>query len=224
MSKAIEVKAQGRKELGSAAVRRVRRQGMVPGIVYGAEKENRLVSLNHHEFEQLLAHHAGSNLMLDLSIDGAAPVKALLKEVQRHAITGHILHLDFFAVSMTKRLAISVPVELVGEPTGVTQQGGILEHLLRTIEVECLPGDVLEFVEVDVSNLNVGDRLTVADIVLDKGKYEVTTAPNIGVAMVLAPRVEEAASAEGAAEGAAPAEPEVIREKKPKEGEEEESK
>ncbi|HBA85051.1 MAG TPA: 50S ribosomal protein L25 [Verrucomicrobia bacterium] len=212
--KTIKLAAKPRNENGSAAVGRIRRGGSFPAVVYGAGNGNRNVQLNEHDFRQLLKGHAGENLIMDLDIEGGNTCKVLLKELQHHPLSGHILHADFFEVSMTKKLRIELPISLVGEPSGVSQQGGVLEHLLRTVEVECLPGDIIEKVNLDVSALNIGDTLTVSNIQLDAAKYHIISDATLAVATVAAPRAEEAAPvAEAGAAG-----PEVLTEKKVEEG------
>ena len=137
--------------------------------------------------------------------------------MQEHPLTGRPVHADFHTINLKSKIKVHVPVELVGEPAGVTQQGGTLEQLVREVEVECLPNDLLEVISVDVSELNVGEHIYVADISLDADTYAVLTAGDVALAGVAAPRVE-AAAAEGeeGAEGEAEAgsEPEVITEKK----------
>ena len=185
-----------RKSKGKSAMGRLRRAGLIPAIVYGAESAERLIELNGHDFVLMLNRHASEHLIADLSIDGENSLKALVKEVQRHPVTGDILHVDFQAISMQEKLRVHLAVELLGEPTGVTLQGGILEHLLREIEIECLPGDMLEEIEADVSRLQIGESLLVGDIPLDPAKYKLVTDAKIGVAAVVAPRVQAAAAAE----------------------------
>lgn len=213
MAQEILVKAETRDESGSGAVKSLRKEGILPGIVYGSGKEAQMVQLNEHDFEQLLRHHAGESLIIDLTIGKDETKKVLLKDVQHHPVSGRILHVDFHEISMTEKLVVEIPVELTGEPEGVTQQGGVLEHLIREIEIECLPADIPELVEVDVSALMIGDSLSVEDINIDRSKITILTAPDVAVAAVAAPRVEEEPAEEGAAEGEA-AEPEVIGEKK----------
>jgi large subunit ribosomal protein L25 len=127
---------------------------------------------------------------------------------------------------MTEKLRVDIPVELVGEPEGVTQQGGVLEHLIREIEVESLPADILEVIEVDVSKLMIGDTITVRDIGLDTEKYTIITAPDVAVTAVAAPRVveEEVPAEEELAEVEEGAEPEVIGEKEREEAKKEQEK
>lgn len=216
MKEEIKLAARLRDEQGTSAVNRLRKEGAVPGVVYGAEAP-KSVSFNAAAFAAMRRHHTSENVMLSLDVAGDRTRKVLIREVQHHPLTGHPLHVDFYELSMTKRVSVSVPLELTGTPVGVTRDGGVLEHLLREIEVECLPDDIVEQFELDVSGLEIGDRLTIADIPLDKSKYEFITSSEIAVAAVAAPRVEEAEPT--TAEGAEGAEPEVIGAKK-EEGEE----
>ena len=218
--KTLKIKAQPRAQSGTAAAGRLRQQGLLPAIVYGAGKPGRLVQLNAHSFQQALRGHAGEHMLMDLEVEGSGTTKVLIKEIQHHPVTGHIIHADFNEVSMTEKLRVEVPVRLVGEPVGVTQQGGILEHLLRQVAVECLPSDLVESLSLDVSGLSIGDSLTVANIQLDPARYTILTAKDVAVATVAAPRIEEEPTPAAAVEGeGAPAEPEVITAKK-EEGEE----
>ncbi len=216
MKEEIKLAARLRDEKGSSAVSRLRKAGSLPGVVYGTDKP-RNVSFNAATFAALQRHHTSENVMVSLEIEGDKTRKVLIREVQHHPLTGNPLHVDFYELSMTKRVSVSVPVELTGTPVGVTRDGGVLEQLLREIEVDCLPDDIVEVFELDVSGLEIGDGLTVADIPLDTSRYELLTAPEIAVAAVAAPRVEEEPEAEEgeAAEGE---EPEVIGEKESEEG------
>lgn len=218
--KALKITAEPRSALGSSAVGRLRRKGAVPAILYGSGKKPRPLTINLHDFEQGLKGHAGEHLLIDLEVAGEPPVKALIKEVQHHPVTGKILHVDFNEVSMTRKLRVRLPIHFVGIPIGVSQQGGLLESIIREVEVECLPGDIPEYVEVDVSGLAIGQSLTIGDIRLDPTRFTIVSNPSLAIATVAAPRVEEeAAPAAEAAAAAAAAEPEVIREKKPTEEE-----
>ncbi|MBU1694724.1 MAG: 50S ribosomal protein L25 [Verrucomicrobia bacterium] len=218
--KTLKVSVQPRQARGSGQVGRLRREGLLPAVVYGAGKPVRTVQLNLHDFEQALRGHAGEHLLMDLEIQGETTLKVLLKEVQHHPVSGRMTHADFNEVSMTEKIRVELPLRLVGEPVGVTQMGGILEHLIRQVAVECLPADIVEHVDMDVSALNIGDSLTVADIKLDPARYAILTPMEVAVATVAAPRVEEEpVVAEAAVGEAAEGEPEVITEKK-EEGEE----
>lgn len=213
MAKAVKVVAEGRSSSGSSSMRRLRRTGKFPGIVYGVGKQPISVQLDERSFKHELGSHIGEHLIVDLEIPGVETKKVLLQEVQHHPITGRILHADFQEISMTRKLRLEIPVHLVGEPVGVTQGGGVLEHIARVIEVECLPTDLVEHFDVDVSAMQIGDSLSAGDVPLDATKYTLITGKDIAIAAVSAPREEEVEATPEAAAGAA-AEPEVIKEKK----------
>ena len=206
---------------GSPNARRMRRDGMIPGVIYSDGNEARSISLPKHDFEQMLHHHAGEQMMITIELDGKES-SVLLKDVQHDILSDGIEHVDLQEVSMTKKLRVQISIELVGEADGVKNEGGVLDHLLHSVDVECLPGDILEKIEVDVSALTMGDMLTVKDIQIDFSKYEIMTADDVGVASVSAPRVvEETEEGEEGGEGAedASGEPEVINEKKAEDAE-----
>lgn len=200
-----------RDQKGSANARRMRRAGLIPGVIYSDGGSAREVSLPQHEFKMMLHHHAGEQMMVSIELDGKDE-SVLLKDVQHAPMSDTILHVDFQEVSLTKKLKVQIALELIGEAEGVKTQGGVLDHTLYSVEVECLPGDILEKIEVDVSALNLGDVLTVNEIKLDASKYEILMDGDLAVASVLAPRVAVDSEDEEGEEGAA--EPEVITEKK----------
>lgn len=203
MKEEISLLAKVRPESGSSAMNRLRRAGHLPGVVYGSG-DPVSVTFDAAAFATLQRHHSSENLMVSLQVEGDKTRQVLIREVQHHPLTGAPLHVDFYELSLTKRVTVAVPVDLQGTPVGVAQGGGVMEHLLREVEIECLPADILEQLEVDVSGLNVGERLTVGDIPLDSSKYGLVTAPDIAIASVAAPRVEAAASTEEAAAEAKP--------------------
>ncbi|MCO5061808.1 MAG: 50S ribosomal protein L25 [Kiritimatiellae bacterium] len=209
MATAIKVSAEVRSATGSSAGRRMRRSGVFPGVVYGVGKAPLNVQLDERSFKRAIGHHRDEQVMLDLDVQGVELKKVLLKEVQHHPLSGQILHADFHEVSMTETLTIEIAVNLVGEPVGVSQKGGTLEHLVRSIEVECLPSDIVDSFDVDVSALDLGDSLTAGDVKLDAAKYTLVTDADLAIAAVSAPRAEEAPAAAAAA-----TEPEVLKEKK----------
>jgi len=169
----------------------------------------------------MLKHHKSESLILDLKLDEGISKKVLLKEVQHDPVSDAVIQGELVDVSMTRKMRVNIPIILIGEPFGVTQEGGVLEQVLRELAVECLPGDMVETIEVDVSALKIGDSLMVRDIKVDP-KLAVLSDANMAVASVTLPQLEEepVAAAEAGAEAAA-AEPEVIGKEK-KEGEEEE--
>ena len=212
MAKAMKVAAEPREVGGTSQVRRLRRGGVLPGVVYGEGAAGLKIQVNEHNFNKAMKSHESEHLIMDLDIAGQGTKKVLLQEVQHHPVSGKIIHVDFHEISMTKKLRVEIPIKLIGEPVGVTQMGGVMEYLIRAVQIECLPTDIMEHIDVDVTKLSIGDTLTVGDIVLDAAKYTVITNKDIAIAAVTAPREEEVEAAPAAAEGAA--EPEVLREKK----------
>ena len=210
MATAIKVTADVRSTVGTSAGRQLRRSGKFPGIVYGVGKAPTNVQLDEKPFKKALHSHASEHVMMDLDITGVETKKVILKDVQHHPITGQIIHADFHEISLTEKLTIEIPIHLVGEPVGVSQQGGVLEHLLRSIEVECLPTDIVDAFEVDVSAMSIGDSLSAGDVKFDAAKYTLVTDAGLAIAAVAAPREEEVA----APAATAAAEPEVLKEKK----------
>jgi len=215
-----KLKVTSRELTGSPNARRMRREGEIPGVIYSDGGEARAISLPKHEFEQMLHQHAGEQMMILIELDGKE-LSVLLKDVQHNIMTDGTIHVDLQEVSMTKKLRVQISIELVGEADGVKNEGGVLDQLLHSVDVECLPGDILEKIEVDVSALNMGDMLMVKDIPVDVSKYEIVIDGEIGVASVSAPRVveeptegEEGEAGEGDAAG-----PEVINEKKEEDAE-----
>lgn len=209
----IKVAANKRDIRGSHRVSRLRKDGWLPGIVYDTQGKSQPIQLKRHEFELLIRRRADENLIMDLAVDGDAARKVLLKDVQRDHIRDNLTHVDFLEISLTRKLRVSVALRLTGEPFGVTQEGGVLEHLVRTVDVECLPLDIVKEFVLDVSQLKIGNSLFVRDLKVDPTKMTIITAQDIAVASVLMPHVEEEVKPEEAAvEGAA--EPEVIGAKK----------
>ncbi|MEI6514998.1 MAG: 50S ribosomal protein L25 [bacterium] len=210
MAKEIKLTATKRETTGTTAAKALRKTGFTPANVYG-EKGARTIQVNSREFDTMIKHNPGENLIVDLDVDGKT-VKALLREVQHEAVYGAVMHADFLEVSMTKKMRVTIVIELTGEPVGVSQQGGILEHLLRHIEVECLPTDIVDSFDVDVTGMALGKTMMVRDLVLDK-KYTILTPGDVALATVVAPREEKV---EAAAEAVAA--PEVIGKKKEEAG------
>jgi len=211
MKQETKISAQLRSVQGTRANTRLRNQGLVPGVIYGGSTPKN-IQFNEKIFTQFLRHHTSENVMLDLDIEGDKAHKVLIREVQHHPISGRPLHADFYELDMTRKVRVSIPLEFVGEPVGVTQSGGNLEHLVRAVEVECLPADIIEKFDLDVSGMNVGDRFAVKDIPLDRARYTIITGADVAVAAVSAARVEEVVAVAGAPVAG---EPEVIKEKKP---------
>ena len=204
------VEAQPRTPGNKNDARRVRRAGKIPAVVYGAGKDAMPVSLDPRQVSRILHSQTGHNTIFDLALDGER-TKAMIVDWQYEPIKGALLHIDVQRIAMDQKLRLEVPIVLKGEAAGVKQQGGILEQVLREIEVECLPGDIPTSIEVDVSDLVFGKILRVADLPhSDKVKF--LTDENQSVAHIVSVKEEVAATPEAAAaEAAAPAEPEVIK-------------
>ncbi len=210
MADEITLTAANRAVSGSGAARRLRRTGIVPAIYTGEAGGSELIQLNGHDFELLLQRHHGESLVIDLQLEKGKAKKVLLKEVQHDPLHDNILHADFLEISMTKKLRVGVPLNLTGEPIGVSAEGGTLNHLLRELEIECLPMDIPEEILVDVSALGIGGLLRVSDVTVDPA-LEIIAEPTVGVAGVEAPRVEE--EPEVGEEEGAEGEPKVIGDK-----------
>jgi large subunit ribosomal protein L25 len=186
----------------------MRRQGRLPAVLKLHNRDVRMIETNAHAFEQMLRHHHSESFILDLALDQQPSMKALLMEVQRDPITAKPIHADFREISMTERLRIFVPVVLSGDPYGVTQESGMLDQLIREVEIECLPADVVEKITVDVTPLKLGESLLAGALPLGE-KLKLITDKAIAVAAVLAPRLEVEETT-AVAEEATAAEPEVI--------------
>jgi large subunit ribosomal protein L25 len=202
--------------------RRVRAAGKVPAVLYGAGKDAAALALDPRQVSRILNSKTGYNTIFDLTLDGGERTKAMIVDWQYEPIKGSLLHIDLKRIAMDQRLKVEVPIVLKGEAAGVKQEGGILEQLLREVEVECLPGDIPDSVEVDVSDLTFGKVIRVADLP-HSDKLKFLTDENQPVAHVISIKEEVVATPEVAAAeaGAAPAEPEVIKKgKQEAEGEE----
>ena len=216
MAQQAKLTVQKRVQVGRNAVKKVRKDGLVPGVIYGAGQEPINLEVNGRQLSTVLAHASSENILLELEIidgDNRHNSLAMIQEVQHHPLQREIVHVDFHAVSATEKITAEVPIETLGEPVGVKTHGGLLEHILRSLEVECLPGDLPERIEVDVTNLDIGQSVHVKDLKLPSGVEAVTDA-DLTVIAVSAARVDEEPTA--AAEGA-PIAPEVITAKKPEE-------
>ena len=199
--------------VGKSIAKKLRAAGRIPAVYYGRGEAPIAVVVNAKDVDALLHGASGANVIVDLQLSGAgtADRKALIREIQRDPVQGNILHLDLQHISLTERITVEVPIELVGVPTGVKDGGGILEHLLREVEIECLPTDIPAHLDVDVTALNIGDTLHVSDIKAER--VVILTEADRAIAAVVPPTVlEEPKPAEEA-----PAEPELVASKKEEE-------
>jgi large subunit ribosomal protein L25 len=206
------LEAQSRTPGNKNLARRVRQGGKIPGVVYGAGKQSLPVTLDPRQVTRILHSKTGHNTIFDLDLEGNERTKAMIVDWQYEPIKGHLLHIDLKRIAMDKKLTVSVPIVLKGESAGVKQQGGILEQILREVEVECLPGDIPSAIVADVSELVFGKVLRVADLLHDD-KIEFITDANQPVAHITTVKEEVAPAADAVAADAAatPAEPEVIK-------------
>src|SRR5688572_12787117 len=208
----IVVAAQRRTETGKNVNRRLRVAGLIPGVLYGGPKRApEPVSVSPKEIAAVLRSSSGLNTLFDLEVGGSRR-KVILKEFQVEPIKGKLLHADFYEVALDKKLQLKVHVECHGTPVGVKTQGGILDFVTRELEIECLPGDIPEKIDIDVSDLEMGKHLRVADLKLSD-KLTILTDPEVVVVHVVAARAEEVAPTADVVAAAAPgaAEPEVIK-------------
>jgi large subunit ribosomal protein L25 len=191
--------------------RRVRRGGKVPAVVYGAGKAAVPVEVDPRHVTRILNSSTGHNTVFDLAVDGDR-TKAMIVDWQYEPIKGSLLHIDLKRIAMDRKLRVSVPIELVGEPAGVKLEGGILEQITREVEIECLPGDIPSSVELNVAELVFGVVLRVSDLP-KSDKIRFVTDADQPVAHVITVKEEVAATPDAVAGEAAasPAEPEVIK-------------
>ncbi|MFA6350350.1 MAG: 50S ribosomal protein L25 [Candidatus Omnitrophota bacterium] len=210
----IILEVESREESGRVKAKILRDSGFIPAIVYGEGKKSQSVKVANRALLQLLHEHGLENVVINLSLKDDKKQKnrsCLIKEIQYDPVRGNIIHVDFNEISLTKALKVNVPVAAKGEPVGVKQDGGSLEHVLWEIEVECLPTDIPKEIEVDVGALKIGDAIHIKDITFP-ANIKVLNALDAVVISVAAPVKVEEVTAE--AEAGAATEPEVIKEKK----------
>lgn len=205
-----------REGAGKSVVRKLRAAGRIPAVFYGRGSASIPLVVNLRDLEGALGATQGSNVIVDLKVEGAAAAdrKAIIREIQRDPVGGRILHVDLQHISLTERITVQVPIVLVGTPTGVKDSGGILEYLVREVDVECLPTDIPAHLDLDVSALQIGDTLRVSDIKAEG--VTIKTEADRPIATVVPPTVlEEVKPVEEVV-----AEPELIAKEKKEEGEE----
>ena len=205
MAKTQTLKAETRKRTGSGVLKQMRREGYIPSVVYGKGSENINIKVNTKALTDMLAHSASESILVDLEIDGGASQTAFLQSTQHNALSGALVHADFLAVTEGMKISASIPVELHGEPVGV-KSGGIIEQLIRDLEISCSPKDLPERIDANIEHLKVGDSLTVGDLDIPEG-VEPTLASDVLVAIVNESRVTKSAGGAGEEESdEAPAE------------------
>jgi large subunit ribosomal protein L25 len=200
--------AVARETRGKNEARRLRVSGQIPAVIYGGGQEPQAVAVSPKELSRLLHSEAGLNTLIDLKLDGAT-TKVIVKDFLLQPVTHQLLHADFYRVALDKKVQVKVTVRLHGEPKGVKVQGGVLDFVHREIEVESLPTEIPEHIDIDVANMMIGDGVYVRDVAANQSWTAISPADMLLVHVVAA----RVGSDEAAA--AAPAEPEVAKKGKP---------
>jgi large subunit ribosomal protein L25 len=214
------IEAQARIPEGKNANRRIRKSGKIPAVIYGPGKTPIVVSISPIDIKNILHSDAGRNTIFTVNVDGTAENNAMVKDYQLDPIKGNLIHVDLLEIAMDRRLILTVSIDLNGEPEGVKIDGGTMDFVTRSIEVECLPADIPDSIQIDVSHLKINDYIRVKNLQTD-AKIKVLTDPEIVIVTVVPPAKEEVV----AETGAETAEPEVIKKgKTAEEGAAEESK
>ena len=217
MAQQANLQAASRTATGKGAARSLRREGKVPGVIYGHGREAEAVTIDKSALNKMLFGISAGTTILDVAVDGRAPVKALIREIQRDSLRpAEIIHLDLYEVRSDEEITLAVPIRLIGIPDGVRNFGGVLDHVLRELEVEVLPSNIPDHVDLDVTALTIGHSLFVRDVTVPNAK--VLNDPDTPICTVVAPRTEEAPAV---VEEVVTTEPELIR--KPKAEDEDET-
>ena len=216
MAEIFNVEAEARETFGKNAARRLRHSGRIPAVVYGGGGPSVSLTVDPKAIVRILHSEAGHNAIFTLHIPDKAPARVMLRDWLWEPLRGDLMHVDMVRIARDAKLKVRVPVRITGEAQGVKIQGGILEFILREVEVECLPDDIPEHITVDVTELMIGRQLRVADLPVSAG-VKVLAEPSRVVAHVVAPKAEAAPAAETVEAAATPAEPELIRKRKPEE-------
>lgn len=210
MAQQANLQVASRTTTGKGAARSLRREGKIPGVIYGHGREAESVAIDTLALAKTLFGISAATTILDVTIDGRAPVKALIREIQRDSLRpGEIIHLDLYEVRGDEEITLEVPIRLIGIPDGVRNFGGVLDHVLRDLEIEVLPSNIPDHVDLDVTALTIGHSLFVRDLKVENAR--ILNDPDTPICTVVAPRTEEAPAV---VEEVATAEPELIR--KPK--------
>ena len=217
----VEAQQREQSSRGKNEARRLRAGGRVPAVVYGAKKPSLAISVDPKQISRILQSETGHNTIFELQVDGEK-ARVMIVDWQYDPLKGKLLHIDLKRIAMDERIKVQVPIHCVGEAAGVKQQGGILDQVLREVEIECLPSDIPSHIDADVSNLVFGTVLRVADLP-HSGSLKFLTDPNQTVAHITSVKEEVAPTPEAVAAeaAAAPAEPEVIKKGKQETAEEE---
>ena len=188
----MQLSSEIRTQTGKGSARKLRSTGKLPAILYGPETDTIMLTLDCTELEKTLKGKSAESVLLDLRIDSGKKgqsKKVMIKEVQRDPVTRDYLHVDLFEISLKKELEVDIPIHLVNTPIGVTE-GGILQHVRREVKVSCMPDDLVDKIDVDVSDLDIGQSLHIGDISFPSGLKSLEDV-DVTVVTVVAPRVDE---------------------------------
>jgi large subunit ribosomal protein L25 len=194
MAKTLTLSATTRQRTGSGVLKQMRREGQLPSVVYGKGQENLNIKVDTKTLTDMLAHSASESILVDLEIDGGKPQSAFLQSTQHDALTGALVHADFLSVTEGMVITASLPVEVHGEPEGV-KAGGVLEQLIRDLEISCSPKDLPEIIHANIEHLELGDSISISDLDLPEGVTP-TLAGDVLVAIVNESRVTKSEEAE----------------------------
>ncbi|RPI29153.1 MAG: 50S ribosomal protein L25 [Acidobacteria bacterium] len=211
------VQATVREAVGKNKNRRLRSSGRIPGVVYGRGITPVSVSVDPRDIHRILHSGSGRNTIFKLDIDGTSR-DVLIRDLQLDPLKDTLVHADFQAIAMDQAMVFEVPVEALGSAKGVKTGGGLLEIVMRTIEVECLPGDVPEHIQIDVSDMDIGDTQRVSQLKVDASKIKILNDPDLVVLSVVLPAAEKVEEVAVPTEEAT-SEPEVIKKGKAEEEE-----
>lgn len=211
LQEVVEAQPRPDSSRGKNEARRLRAGGRIPGVLYGARQQTVAVSLDPKQISRILHSESGHNTIFEVQV-GGEKTRAMIVDWQYDPMYGKLLHIDLKRIAMDEKIRVSVPIHLVGEAEGVKQQGGILDQVLREVEIECLPGDIPTHIDADVTKLVFGTVLRVSDLA-PGGKLKFITDAGQTVAHITSVKEEAAPTPEAVAEAAtaAPAEPEVIK-------------
>ncbi len=210
-----------RTQRGKNEARRLRASGRIPAVVYGEKEGGKSIAVDPKILSRILKTEQGANTLIALNLPGGGDARVLVREYQLDPVTHELLHADFYRIAMDKIIRVQVTVVSRGEPKGVKQQGGVLDIVHRQIEIECLPADIPNHIEIDVTELMVGQSIRVRDVATNP-KWKALTDPEMMLLHVIIPKVEEvpvATDAAAAGAAAAPAEPEVLKKGKKEDAE-----
>jgi large subunit ribosomal protein L25 len=196
---------------GKGSARKLRRAGRVPAVVYGHGEQTRSLAVDALELEKLLHSISVENTLVSLALPGGATADVLIRDVQTHPVKANVIHVDFLQIHANEAVKLQVPVRIVGTPVGVRDEGGVLDQEIHDLEIECLPRDIPEAAEVDVSGLHIGESVRVRDVSLPS--VAILTDADLAIVTVHQPKVHTLEEEPVAPEGAGAAVPEVIRER-----------